>query len=184
MLSDKQKRFAQFTIILICVILASIFLLPLLNKSTEASGLVGGIIGILIIIAVFPETRKAMIEQPSEDRMKRLMGESQLGFYRFLTHPTQMPLTFAMFLFIAMILVIVLLNFLKTKIDPIFFQIILLIIAFLWGLSGFLMLARKEYIDHRGRHYRGGWAIVQGISFLLTGWGALVFLIIAEILNW
>lgn len=184
MLSDKQKRIIQLAIILVSILLAGVFLSPLLNGSIEASGLLGGFVGFLISIAIFPGTVKGLFEEQHEKRAARIMEQHQLGFYRSLTHLTQIPFTIAMLLFVLIIVLAFLFDILKIKISSTIFQIGILCMLFLWGLSGFLITSRKEYIDKRGRRFRGGWAIFNGVIFLLMGWGSLLFLIIANIFNW
>ena len=75
-------------------------------------------------------------------------------------------------------------DFLKIEISYSIWRVGLYVIAFLWGLSGFLMVVRKEFIDKRGRRYFGGWAIFNGIILLLMGWGSLIFFLLTIINNW
>lgn len=184
MLTDKQKRIIQLAFILAGFILGNLFPSSLLNNSKEGTGLLGGFLGFLISIALFPETIQELFVEQKETRVNRLLFERKLGFYRSLTHPTQIPLTLSMILFIFMILLLVLLDFLKIRISPTILQAGLFLIAFLWGLSGLLIITRREYIDKTGRRYKGFWAMVNGIAFLLFGWGSLFFLLLAKIFNW
>jgi len=182
--SDKRKRIIQLAIILTGIILGGLFIAPLLNTNRESSGLLGGFIGFLVSIAAFPDTLRSTFEEQSEKRTERIMEERQLGFYRFLTHPTQIPFILSILLFIATLVLVILLDFLKIKISYAILQTGLFAMAFLWGLSGFLMIIRKEYIDKRGRRHRGGWAIFNGVVFLVMGWGSILFLLLAKIFNW
>ncbi|WKZ47809.1 MAG: hypothetical protein QY306_00405 [Anaerolineales bacterium] len=184
MISDKQKHIIQLLIILSSIVLSSAFLSPFLNNSKEGSGLLGGLIGLVISIVVFPETSKKIFQEQSALRQERLNEERALGFWRFLTRPTQIPLTLSMLLFIASIILAVIFDYLKFENGYAILRGGLIGTTFLWGLSGVLMIIRNETIDKSGRRHRGFWAIFNGIGFLLFGWGSLIVLIFAEILNW
>lgn len=184
MISDKQKMIIQFVIILLGAILGFTYLPSLIEVEAEVSGFIGGLVGFLVGIAIFPEMFKASLENPSEKRMERIMDEHQLGFYRYLTHPTQIPFMISMLIFVLLIVFVLLFGYLKIAFSDSVFQIALFAVAFLWGLSGFLMMIKKVSIDHRGREHRGAWAILNGLAFLLMGWGSIIFVLLAELFNW
>jgi hypothetical protein len=184
MFSDQQKRIIQIALILIGSILGGIFIAPLLKENTKVSGLLGGLIGLMVSIAIFPEMLKGVFEQPSEKRLERIKEEWHLEFMRSWTHPTRVPLLLAIGLFLLLIIsVAVIANF--TDLQPTKNQTILALtpVCFLFGLSGFLTLRRNEYIDNQGRKYRGFWAILNGILLLLMGWGSLLVLVIIIIFD-
>ncbi len=184
MLSDKQKRIVQLAIILTGIILGGLLLAPLLNNNREGSSFLGGFVRFLVSIAIFPDSVKGMFENQNEKRAERVMEEYQLGFYRYLTHPTQIPFIISLLLFVVLLVLMVILDYLKIKISFRITQVAFSVMAFLWGLSGLLMIIRKEFIDKRGRRYLGGWAILNGVLFLLMGWGSIIFLLLVEIFNW
>jgi len=184
MLSDKQKRVFQLVIILVGFILGNIFPSSLLNNNKEGTGILGGFLGFLLSIIIFPETIKELFKEQSKKRTERLIEERKLGFYRSLTHSTQIPFTTSMVFLVLMIVIVALLDLFNINVDSKILQAGLFFIAFLWGLSGFLIITRKEYIDKNGRRYKGGWAIFYGLPFLLFGWGSLIALLLARIFNW
>lgn len=183
MLSDKQKHIIQLLLIACGVIFGIMFLSPLLNNSREGSGLLGGFIGFLVSIVVFPETVKGILQEQSKLREERLKEERALGFWRSLTHPTQIPFTLSLLLLIATIILAFLFDYLKFENGYAILQGGVVGMMFLWGLSGFLMIIRNECIDKTGRLYRGFWAIFNGIGFMLFGWGSLIVLILAEMFS-
>jgi hypothetical protein len=184
MISEKKKRIIQLALILTGTILGGLFLSDFLNGSTKASGLLGGFVGFLVGLAIFPETGLGLFEEQSELRQSRLKKERTLGFWRSFTHPTQVPLTLSLILFVLILVLAALLDYLKIKGGSEIFQIGFLIMMFLWGLSGFLIISRKEYVDNNGRRYRNWWAVFYGIPFLIMGWGGFIFLLLAQIFEW
>jgi hypothetical protein len=57
---------------------------------------------------------------------------------------------------------------------------------FLWGISGFLIIARNQFIDNIGpniRKYKGFWAILNGIVLVVVGWGGVIFYALSSIFN-
>lgn len=177
MISDKQKRIIQLAIIFISTILGYIFLSPLFENNTKASGLLGSIIGLLVSVAIFPETLKGIFEQPTEKRIERVKEAQSLGFERSWTYPTRMPFLLAIGLFILFVIIMLVISrFADFQLTEIQFALIFTPILFLLGLSGFLTLRHNEYIDNNGRRYRGVWAVLNGSILLLMGWGSLIAL--------
>jgi hypothetical protein len=98
--------------------LGTIFPSSWLNNSKEGTGILGGFLGFLLSIIIFPETIRELFKEQSESRTERLLEERKLGFYRSLTHPTQIPFTASMVLFILMVIVIVFLDLLNINMTP------------------------------------------------------------------
>jgi hypothetical protein len=174
MLSEKQKNAVQIIILILGGIIGWIFLSPLLKNKTENSILIGLLLALLINIIVFPDLRKKIFEQTSEKRIERLQKENSLGFRRFLFHITNLPLHIALLVLFGGA---ILLGTLNLKLNEFQLTIGTIIICVLIGLSGFLMLVRKEYVNKDGVISRGFWAFFNGILLLLVGWGSAGWLI-------
>jgi hypothetical protein len=186
MLSDKQKRIVQLAIILTGIILGGLLLPPILNNNSKASGFLGGFIGFLISVAIFPETIKGLFEEQSELRQKRLQKEMAMGFWQSWTYPTQIPMTIGVLWFLVYIVLISIFHTIFEGIDDkaLLALIFLLPPFFLFGLSGLLMILRKEGVDKHGKKYFGVWVYINGISQMTICWGVVIILTLSTIFDW
>lgn len=147
---------------------------PVLHIKAEFGMFIGGILGTILIGVIYPESGKS-----SEKQLER-----QYGPYLFFFHPTQLPLILSGILLILIIILAFLLKELNIQVSPEVFQVGLLGMAFLWGLSGFLMITRNEFIGSGGQNHKGFWAILNGILLISMGWGYIIFVVLATISNW
>jgi hypothetical protein len=112
--------------------------------------------------------------------------QASLDLYFF--YPTKTPLTFSMVIFVLIIMVVFVLD--KLNLQQIISEVVKIGsmgCLFLWGISGFLIIARNQFIDNIGpniRKYKGFWAILNGIVLVVVGWGGVIFYALSSIFNW
>ena len=160
---------------------------PTLNIESRLGGLIAGILGIILIRAIFSEKNKdseQQFTQTNEMYAERILARQERGLYRSFFHPTQLPITLSFILFSLIAFFAFLLEKLNTNIRPEIWQFSLAGIPFLLGLSGFLMLTRNEFIDKHGRKHKGFWAILNGTLFIVICWGGIIFAILATVFKW
>lgn len=167
-------------------ILLGVVIIPALSGIDESIGLfIGGILGIILLWLTYPEIFDETEEQAKIERMA-MEQQAFLDLYFF--HPTKTPLTFSMIIFVLMIMVVFVLDkFNLQQIVSEVLQIGLMGCLFLWGISGFLIITRNQFIDNIGpniRKYKGFWAILNGIIFVLMGWGGIIFYALSSVFNW
>jgi len=148
-----------------------------LNIRVETLG--GAIIGLVISLLVLP-----FIFRSDPDTQNMLDG-TRIESWDSFVHPTNLPITIAMIWFVVFATFV----FIFTKISEtelgIYSSAILLIpMAFLFGLSGFQMIRRNETLNGFGRIYKGFWAYLNGTLLILFGWGGLLYLLLAWIRDW
>jgi hypothetical protein len=167
-------------ILTIGTILGVFFISPSFNGNKFLGGSAGFTISMLVSHFVFPEMR---------ERSRSLWdGNNTMGINmkRSFTHPTQLPLTLGMLWFGAVALILSLLVAFDLKITVNENTAIILLLfpcLLLFGLSGFLMLRRNEYVNHFGRISNGFWARLNGVLAILLGWGGCIALLVVMIFD-
>jgi hypothetical protein len=156
-------------------------LAPAIQIDTRLGTVIGGLAGGGIAFWLFPELRKAFAagrnEKPSKLRQQRIAKELQLGWRRSVTHPTNLPITLAALWFIVFTALIILFpTLLDRYIENKSVRLLLFSLPFLFliGLSGLLMILRKELIDQFGHRHHGFPVYFNGILGLLLGWGGCI----------
>jgi hypothetical protein len=186
--SEKAKKIIHLGIILLSVSIGTIIIAPILNIEPRLGGLVGGILGVILFGAIFSEKKRGDSRQyptqSNEKHFEKILARQEYGFYQSFFHPTQLPITLSFILLILLASVAFLFEKFSIKIPPEVFQFSLLGMPLLWGISGFLILTRNEFIDNHGRKHKGFWAILNGTLLIVTGWGGIIFVILATIFKW
>jgi len=181
--SQKTRSFFHLGVILLSVLLETLIISPVLNIDIKLGALIGGILGIILNSVIFPEKRQEVSEQSKARQFERMVVRQEYSLYRSFFHLTNIPITLSLIYFVLIVIVIFILDKLNTTI-PSNIYLVLLVMPFLWGISGFLMLTRNEYIDKFGRKHKGFWAIFNGVLFIIFGWGSIIYVTLATIFNW
>jgi len=126
----------------------------------------------------------ATIKNANEQEYARIKKENRLiGFQAFIIHPTQLPTTLG-FLWLFVFFGVAFLSSQKITVGQ---QLLgLLPPLILFGLSGLVMIIRKEHLSGRFPPYvinRDSSAILLGILVLLFGWGMGIALIIDALIK-
>jgi hypothetical protein len=183
MKSQKIRSFFHLGIILLSVLLGTLIISPVLNIDIKLGALIGGILGIILNSVIFPEKRQEVFEQSKARQFERIVARQEYSLNRSFFHPTNLPITLSLIYFVLLVIVVFILEKLNIII-PSNIYLVLFVMPFLWGTSGFLMLTRNEYIDNFGRKHKGFWAIFNGILFIVFGWGSIIYATLATIFNW
>lgn len=180
---SSQKSFIHLGIILLSLLIGMLIISPALDIDTKLGALAGGILGVIINSVIFPEKRQEVSEQSNEKHFERMVARQEYSLYRSFFHPTNLPITLSLIYFVLLVIVVFILDKLNIII-PSNLYLVLFVMPFLWGISGFLMLTRNEYVDKFGRNHKGFWAIFNGTLFILFGWGSIIYVTLATIFNW
>ncbi len=179
MILQKFKPFIRLAIIIGSTLVSYFYIAPAFEADPKLSALYGFLGGIILALIIFPVADEEGTDKKDEN-------ESPFGdYFKSLSHPTNLPLTYSMIFFLILVALIFILKtfnlniVLPQKIST----IILSTLSFLWGYSGFLMVRRNEYIDKSGRQYKGFWAYFNGILLMLWGWGMFIALLIFSIID-
>lgn len=178
---QKTKIVISLTIIFIPILIGALIISPLLNIDKNIGLFLGGILSIILLKVAYPESFNETQEQAKTERML-IKQRAFLDLYFF--HPTKLPLTLSMIIFVLKIACILILDKLNIEIIEEVFQIGLLGCMFLWGLSGFLVITRNQFFDELGRKYTGFWTYLQGSVLIFLGWGGIVLYTLGSIFNW
>ena len=181
---QKRTNFFLWCLVIGGAFLGAFILAPAIYIDMRLGIVIGGLVGCGISFWLFPELRKAFTEgwneKPSKLRQQRIANNLWLGWQRSLTHPTNLPMTIGMLWFIVFAALIVLFPTLfdryigNESIRPL---LLLLPFCFLFGLSGLLIILRREFIDQSGHRHHGFPVYFNGILGLLFGWGGCIALI-------
>ena len=175
-----QKRLLLTGFIIVSIILGIIFVAPKFNGDKFLGGSVGFISSWLLIFLLIPEFRYLAGTIWN--------GDNRFGFNmkNYFSHPTQMPLMLGLLWFGAVALILSLLVVFDLKITVNENTTIILLLfpcLLLFGLSGFLMLRRNEYVNQFGKLTTGFWARFNGVVAILFGWGGCIALLIVMIFD-
>lgn len=176
-----QKRLLFLGILISGTILRIIFISPSINGEKFVGGSAGRLISALLSHPIFPEIR--------EGSRGIWNGNNMLGvnMKTYFTHPTQIPLMLGMLWFvlgISLLSLQVVFDFkVTTHVNNGIILAWLVPVCLLFGLSGFLMLRRNEYVNQFGKLTTGFWARFTGVLAILFGWGGAIALIIAIIFD-
>ena len=163
--------------------IGSLLIAQELKIEPKLGALIGGLSGLLLIFIIFPSTRQDYFQKSDGQKRQRASRILSDGLHRSWTHITNLPITVSLIYFVLVIIIVFILEKLNITI-PSNIYLVLFVIPFLWGTSGFLMLTRNEYIDKFGRKHKGFWAIFNGILFIIMGWGAILGIVLGTIFNW
>lgn len=168
---------------LICEILFSLGF----NYTQIMSGFLGILVLFMLIFIIL--NLKSENREKIKDFYKSLWdGNNPLGVNtkKFFTHPAQIPMMLGgtWFLIFTIIIASRLLDPFLPRYQDFLLSLLLFPFFFSLGLSGFLMIRRKETVDKFGQIHKGTWAILNGSLLVLFGWGGLLVLILADIFNW
>jgi len=149
----------------------------MLHMRAETLG--GAIIGATISLVLMP-----LIFYGNPNVKKGFEALEKGGWNEF-THPTTLPITIAV-VWMALCVAFV---FIHDKISneplsSLLTSTFVVPTAFLFGLSGFLILKRNEVAGRYGEIHKGFWAYLNGILLILFGWGGLAYLLLAWIFRW
>lgn len=170
---SKPKSFLLIGIIIISIASGVIYLSHMIDGSKIAGGSLGFIFAIFFSHLIFPEFRKSSSNIWNGNN---ILG---INMKTYFTHPTQIPLMMGGIWFCAVLLAMYVFNLKVTTDDETKIFIGMLIPAFLlFGLSGFLMVYRNEYVNRFGIIVNGLWAKINGIAGILFGWGFSIGIII------
>jgi hypothetical protein len=166
-------------------IIAGVISVTLKGKNDYFSGGVAGFMCALFLsFLVFPELRNML---PKIWNGNNIYG---INLKNNFMHPTQKPMVFGMLWFLIFILITIfglfdlIANSLQS-IDRLYLTTLFLVPSlFLFGLSGIIMIKRKEAIGRFGRIYYGSQAVTVGILCVIFGWGGGIFMILSLIFNW
>jgi hypothetical protein len=175
-----QKRLLFLGFLIIGTTLGIMFISPNINGDKFVGGSAGCLISILLSHFIFPEIR--------ESSRGIWNGNNILGvnMRTYFTHPTQMPLMLGLLWFVAVALILSLLVAFELKItvnEKTGIILWLFPCLLLFGLSGFLMLRRNEYVNQFGKLTTGFWARFNGVLAILCGWGGCVVLLVVIIFD-
>ena len=144
----------------------------LLHIRAETLG--GAIIGATLSLILIP-----LIFYGNPDVKKRFEILERGGWNEFI-HPTMLPITIAVVWMALCVVIVFVRDMISNKPFGDFLRGVFVVpIAFLFGLSGFLMLKRNEVVGRYGEIHKGFWAYLNGILLILLGWGGLVYLLLA-----
>jgi hypothetical protein len=178
--SKPQGRFIS-VILLIGIILGAIYISPNFKNNILAGASAGFLLAAGLCYLIFP----GLLKSP---QVKRQMSVYWLGQRRYFTHPTMLPTTLGMLWFLLCVVAMMLFPGTRMTRDEAKTSLAILWFLdpslFLVGLSGFLMILRKDGIDKFGRVYHGFPVYFNGILALLMGWGGGVLLTLSVIFHW
>jgi hypothetical protein len=181
---QKTRSFLHFCVILLSVLTGTFIIAPALNINIKFGMFIGGILSFALNGILFPEYRQELSVQPNEKNFEFTSNKSKYDFYDSLVHTTNIPIYTSMILFILTFILVLLLDKFNLQGSSEILQIGVPGMAFLWGLSGFRMVIQKETIDIHGRKFKGFWAILNGLVFIVMGWGAIIGIVLGTIFNW
>lgn len=175
-----QKRLLFLGFLITGTILGIMFISPSINENKFLGGSAGFLISMLLSHIIFPEIRESSRGIWNGNNM---FGVNMKAYF---THPTQMPMMLGSLWFVAVALILSLLVALDLKIllnEKLVITLLLVPCLLLFGLSGFLMLRRNEYVNQFGKLTTGFWAKFNGALGILFGWGGAITLIIVIIFD-
>lgn len=181
--SHKTKSFIQLSITILSILIGSLVIAPKLKIESKLGVLIGGLLGLILISIIFPSSKEGYFSKNDTQKRQQFSEALSDGIHRSWTHPTNLPITLSLIYFALLIIIVFALDKLNITI-PSNIYLALFVMPLLWGISGFLMLIRNEYIDKFGRKHKGFWAILNGIIFITFGWGLIIYIALATIFNW
>jgi len=175
-----QKRLLFLGFLITGTILGIMFISPSINGDKFLGGSAGFLLSILLSHLIFPEMR--------ESSRGIWNGNNMLGVNTktYFTHPTQLPLMLGLLWFCAVALMLSLLVVFDLKItvnEKTGLILLLLPCLLLFGLSGFLMIRRNEYVNQFGKLTTGFWARFNGVLGIFFGWGGCILLLVVIIFD-
>jgi len=163
------------------VMLGGFLFSSLLRVNFLVGAIAGGLIASLIISLLFPNIVNEINPNLTETRKKRLAKVQMHGFKHTLLHPTRLPA------FLGMLwggLVMLILFSTSIKLSNETTSILFSPLFFLFGLSGYQMVSRNEYVGRDGNIIHGFPVKLFGYSTILFCWGLGILSILATVFNW
>jgi len=167
------RRLLLFAIFLFSGILGVLFLPKYTSINFKYSFLAGMFLGSLLMVVlmkIFPRLRQFFSIKMSEEDKKRLAERREL----VISHPARIPIFIMAILFFGFAAFTLI--FKPALPDWVVFTF-LVIVFFLFGLSGFITLLLGESVDNYGNRHKGFWAYLTGAIFMALGWGMALMLL-------
>jgi len=174
---QKHPKLLFFCIMFLATIVGTYALAPMLHVKTDTGGTIGVIIGFFASFFV-PGLWKSLAQVQNEEQKQAFSEGIGTGFWKYLTHPTQLPAMLGLLWFIGFLGIQFLFHL---KISSNQFVFILLPFPILFGLTGFFVFLRKEYINRPGHVIRGNWARVIGALIMIFCWGASILMLLTAV---
>jgi hypothetical protein len=163
--------------------IGTIMIAPELNISRDAGALIGTLLGLIISLMV-PNLWKSVFSSVNDNYKKALEDNQYLNFREFITHPALLPIVMGIIWFFCCLTFLTVFKIKPTEEQSL---IAFLPVTFSFGLSGLIMLIRKEIATGNMFGYlvvKNNWAIFWGILNMILGWGGGIALSLSTIFNW
>ena len=154
---------------------------PVLNVSREAGVGLGAILGLVVGLAAIPDLARSIQQSWDMEHQKAAREGRTLSAFGDWTHPTRLPMVLRMAWFIVLAVVGLSMRIKLTAAQNWAYILWLLPVFLGFGLSGLIMVLRKEDVRSGPsglRVVRDGWAIVNGIAGMIFGFGGALALIL------
>lgn len=177
------SKYLLGTIVVISGFIGTILIAPNFHVSGDIGALIGIFLGFLFSLLI-PNLWKSLIKI-TNDENRRISEENRyINFWDYITHPTLIYVVIGTLWLVGFIAFISIFQIKPTPEQSLFG---LLPLAFFFGLSGLMMVKRKEFVKGSIFGYlvvRSDWAIFWGTLTMLIGWGGGLVLLLATMFKW
>ena len=181
-----MRNWSKYLLGIILVIggfVGTIIIAPNFHVSKDLGALIGSFLGFLFSLLI-PNLWKSLIKI-TNDENKRISEENRyINFWDYITHPTLIYFVIGTLWLFGFIVFISIFQIKPTPEQSLFG---FLRFAFFFGLSGVMMIKRKEFVKGSIFGYlvvRSDWAIFWGTLAMLIGWGGGLVLLLATMFKW
>ncbi len=182
--SQKIRSFLHLGIIILSVVIGTLIIAPILKIDIRFGLFIGGILGIILNGIIFPKEKQELSEKNNGKHIESMSTRPEDSLYNYFVHSTNIPINISIIIFFLTIILVVLFDKFNKQVSQAILYTGLLGAAFLWGLSGFKIVTQNEYVDMHGNKYKGLWAILNGLLFIIMGWGAIIGVVLGTIFKW
>ena len=181
---NRYSKYIVFALVILGGCIGMTFLTPRFNISQDTGILLGLALGFIVAMLI-PNLWKSFFESVKIEYQEAVDDKRHLNFKEYITHPTLLPFLVGGLWFLCYVAFLTV--FQIKPAEEISLLIGFLPAIFSFGLCGFRMITRREYVKGDMFGYlvvRSKWAIVWGAFTILLGWGGAVILVLATILDW